>query len=89
MGIADAVSYQFVEPDGSIISQSRALTTLKLDGCHLATQKWVKNHWAQIVWKLAGQVQAQPELFSEKWTSTEVLNQLRYRFATDWTHVTS
>jgi breast cancer 2 susceptibility protein len=32
-----------------------------------------------ILWKLAGQIQAKPSLYKEKWNWTEVIRQLKYR----------
>jgi len=46
----------------------------------LINQKWVDNHWGQILWKIAGQVQAKPSLFDEKWNWGEVIAQLKYRY---------
>ena len=38
------------------------------------------NHWSLVLWKLAGQVQAQPSLFDLRWNWAEVIEQLKYRY---------
>lgn len=48
-------------------------------GCAFVTPEWTKNHWVQILWKLAGEVQAKPDLLTEKWSWEEVISQLKYR----------
>lgn len=53
---------------------------LQVDGCRLVTRKWVDNHYAQILWKLAGLCRAQPSLFRTRWCWAEVINQLKYRY---------
>lgn len=57
----------------------QAYDVLKSDGCELATERWVANHWGLILWKLAAQVRAQPTLLDEKFTWTETIRQLKYR----------
>ncbi|KAH9980761.1 hypothetical protein BJV74DRAFT_897318 [Russula compacta] len=53
-------------------------------GCHLATQEWVDNHWSLILWKLAGTVALDPEsevdVNKRRWSWTETMRQLRYRY---------
>ncbi|KAK8849662.1 hypothetical protein IAR55_004997 [Kwoniella newhampshirensis] len=56
-----------------------ALRELQQEHCTFATAQWVDNHWTQILWKLAGQVQAKPDLFLSKWSWLEITSQLRYR----------
>ncbi|WVQ77705.1 hypothetical protein IAR50_007395 [Cryptococcus sp. DSM 104548] len=75
----NAASYQFAQ-DQSTFGPQEALEAIKECGCSLATFRWVQNHWTLILWKLAGTVQAKPELYEEKWNAEEVTNQLRYRY---------
>ena len=60
-----------------------ALEELRSLGCTFATKDWVKNHWALILWKLAGMVCLDPESESDptqkRWCWGEVIRQLRYR----------
>ncbi|OCF62208.1 hypothetical protein L486_01875 [Kwoniella mangroviensis CBS 10435] len=75
-----APRYRFLAEDDSLLGHADALSILQADGCKFAKAKWVENHWAQILWKLAGQIQARPEIFQEKWCWIEVINQLKYRY---------
>ncbi|WWC95810.1 hypothetical protein V866_002676 [Kwoniella sp. B9012] len=75
-----APRYRFLSEDDSFLGHAEALSLLQADGCEFAKAKWVENHWAQILWKLAGQIQARPEIFQEKWRWSEVINQLKYRY---------
>jgi breast cancer 2 susceptibility protein len=54
---------------------------LKHERCELVTAKWVENHWALILWKIAGQIKARPTvgIFNDKWNWFEVICQLKYR----------
>ncbi|KAI0072234.1 hypothetical protein K474DRAFT_1651388 [Panus rudis PR-1116 ss-1] len=67
-------------PLGPIAAYNR----LKEDGCRLATQEWVTNHWCLILWKLAGMVALEPERESDpqtkRWCWPEVIRQLKYRY---------
>lgn len=79
LNLSNALYYQFIGEDSSALGTAQALGRLKIEGCELATQKWVDNHWRLILWKIAGQVMAKPSLFDQKWNWYEVLCQLRYR----------
>ena len=61
-----------------------ALRELKEAGCHLASQEWVDNHWFLILWKLAGMAALDPEsevsINRRRWSWTETVRQLRYRY---------
>ena len=63
-----------------------ALARLKELGCKLATQEWVTNHYALILWKLAGMVCLEPEreqqTETKRWCWPEVIRQLLYRYVT-------
>jgi breast cancer 2 susceptibility protein len=54
-------------------------------GGNLATQGWVDNHWTLILWKLAGMAALDPmrelEVDRKRWSWTEMMRQLRYRYA--------
>lgn len=79
MGLETAKNYQFIRNGSFACGSAQAFTQLRTEGCQLASQKWVDNHWSMILWKLAGQVLAKPVLFAEKWNWDQVLNQLKYR----------
>ncbi|KAG9119159.1 hypothetical protein FRC07_005976 [Ceratobasidium sp. 392] len=49
-------------------------------GCTLATKEWAKNHWGQIVWKLAGMASTGAEGVKGKWSWEEVSRQMLYRY---------
>ncbi|KAJ7269415.1 hypothetical protein B0H12DRAFT_1208887 [Mycena haematopus] len=55
-----------------------------LRGCALATKLWVDNHWALILWKLAGMVCLDParekDPQAKRWCWAEVIRQLLYRY---------
>lgn len=76
---SNAIYYCFIADDGSTLGNARALEVLKIDGCRFVTKRWVDNHWSLIMWKLAGEVLAKPELFPTKWAWREVVEQLKYR----------
>ncbi|ODN98121.1 hypothetical protein I350_07763 [Cryptococcus amylolentus CBS 6273] len=73
----NAALYHFAL-DQSTFGTQQALKAIKECGCSLATSRWVENHWALILWKLAGLVQAKPELYEDMWNAEEVTKQLRY-----------
>jgi hypothetical protein len=75
----NAITYQFIAEDARTLNNTHALAILHREGCESVSQKWVDNHWVQILWKLAGQVQAKPGLFDIKWNWAEVIAQLKYR----------
>jgi breast cancer 2 susceptibility protein len=79
LDLSNALTYQFIADDASLLTNITAFHTLKRDGCALVTQKWVDNHYVMILWKLAGQIPARPELFNERWKWSEVIEQLKYR----------
>nr|XP_031857611.1 uncharacterized protein CI109_007006 [Kwoniella shandongensis]KAA5524683.1 hypothetical protein CI109_007006 [Kwoniella shandongensis] len=76
----NAKYYQFLAEDGSILGTHQALIRLQGERCLSATAKWVDNHWTHILWKLAGEIQAKPDLFRSKWSWEEVMSQLIYRY---------
>nr|ODN91852.1 hypothetical protein L203_01105 [Cryptococcus depauperatus CBS 7841] len=76
----NAIFHHFILDDGSCFGTEQALKLLQKDGCDTITQKWVNCHWSQILWKLAGEVQAKPAIYIEKWNWNEVINQLKYRY---------
>lgn len=80
LDLSNAIYYQFIASDASKLDAEAALRVLLRGGCRLASAKWVNNHWSQILWKLAGQVQAQPSLFDIRWNWAEVIEQLKYRY---------
>lgn len=80
LDLNNAGIYQFIAEDGKTLDRYHALTVIQQDGCALINQKWVDNHWSQILWKIAGQVQAKPALYDEKWNWGEVIAQLKYRY---------
>jgi breast cancer 2 susceptibility protein len=80
LDLTNAGTYQFIAEDATVLNRHHALTIIQRDGCALATSKWVDNHWSQILWKIAGQVQAKPALFDQKWNWGEVIAQLKYRY---------
>ncbi|KAK4689433.1 breast cancer 2 susceptibility protein, partial [Tremellales sp. Uapishka_1] len=84
LNLANAVFYQFTAEDGPRLGSSLACEVLRLDNCQLVNQNWVNNHWSQILWKLAGTIQAKPELFWHTWTWGEVINQLKYRYEREY-----
>ncbi|KAG9095123.1 hypothetical protein FRC07_011146, partial [Ceratobasidium sp. 392] len=49
-------------------------------GCTLATKEWTKNHWGQIVWKLAGMARTGSEGAKRKWSWEEASRQMLYRY---------
>ncbi|KAI6120654.1 hypothetical protein EDD16DRAFT_1705577 [Pisolithus croceorrhizus] len=89
-----ALSYSFgAETSSSGRSRSTAsghaaaLEELQAKGCSLATKAWVENHWALVLWKLAGMVALDPrsELDPDRrrWCWSEVMRQLLYRYERD------
>ncbi|OWZ37873.1 breast cancer 2 susceptibility protein [Cryptococcus neoformans c45] len=77
---ATAQYYQFLFKDNTHVGTDEALAVMRRCGCALVTPEWTKNHWVQILWKLAGEVQARPDLLTEKWSWEEVISQLKYRY---------
>ncbi|KAF5313184.1 hypothetical protein D9619_002620 [Psilocybe cf. subviscida] len=94
-----AMYYAFnANPSSSMASSStpqptsrgpvEALEALLARGCTLATRPWVDNHWALILWKLAGMVVLEAsnnkdngaKTSQERWCWDEVLRQLLYRY---------
>lgn len=58
---------------------TEALTVLKKSGATLIDIRWVCNHWTLILWKLAAFCRHQPHESALKWSSEEVVRQLKYR----------
>lgn len=76
----NAGDYEFYEAsDDARLGLRQAFDVLKADGAELATERWVANHWALILWKLAAQVRAKPPLIDDKFTWAETIRQLKYR----------
>ncbi|ODO08518.1 hypothetical protein L198_00248 [Cryptococcus wingfieldii CBS 7118] len=73
----NAALYHFAL-DQSTFGTQQALKAIRECGCSLATSRWVENHWTLILWKLAGLVQAKPELYEDMWNAEEVTKQLQY-----------
>ncbi|KAL1406291.1 hypothetical protein Q8F55_007987 [Vanrija albida] len=84
LSLNNAIYYQFIAQDASVLGNVQAFERLKYEKCELVTQKWVNNHWRLILWKLAGQVMAKPALYDEKWNWYEVLCQLKYRYEREY-----
>lgn len=66
------------------LGPAEALKELLDQGCTLATQPWVDNHWSLILWKLAGMVvnldpSKEANLDEKRWCWAEVIRQLLYR----------
>lgn len=80
LDLRNALLYQFIADDATVLNHLHAFKILQMEGCRLVTQKWVSNHWPMILWKLAGQVQAKPALFDQKWNWGEVISQFKYRY---------
>ncbi|KAJ3300138.1 Breast cancer 2, early onset [Borealophlyctis nickersoniae] len=53
---------------------------LKGANVKLVEENWVENHYGWILWKLAGMVRCDPSLYSTRWNTDVVLDQLRYRY---------
>lgn len=50
---------------------------------NLCTKVWVRNHYKQIVWKMATMYRTFPEIYEKKWEFNHVVNQLCYRYETE------
>ncbi|KAG9098302.1 hypothetical protein FRC06_006559, partial [Ceratobasidium sp. 370] len=68
---------EFSFPQGGYAA---ALTMLHERGCALATKEWAKNHWGQIVWKLAGMARTGVEEAKGMWNWEEASKQMLYRY---------
>ncbi|KAL4070686.1 BRCA2, oligonucleotide/oligosaccharide-binding, domain 1-domain-containing protein [Scleroderma citrinum] len=70
-----------------VLDYVAALDELQARGCTLATKPWVQNHWALVLWKLAGLVALDPKSESDpnrkRWCWSEVIRQLLYRYERD------
>ncbi|XAO26180.1 hypothetical protein I312_105014 [Cryptococcus bacillisporus CA1280] len=80
---ATARYYRFLSNENTHVGVDEALAAMRRCGCAFVTPEWTKNHWVQILWKLAGEVQAKPDLLTEKWSWEEVISQLKYREEAD------
>jgi hypothetical protein len=80
MELRFAKGFRFVNDDDSDLGPAEALAKLKADGCEYATPAWTLNHWSMIIWKLAGIIQAQHNLYDKLWNWEEVVSQLLYRY---------
>ncbi|WVQ79198.1 hypothetical protein IAT38_001294 [Cryptococcus sp. DSM 104549] len=79
LDLAAATNYQFQTP-GGVFGSHQAFDLVQKDKCFHATDKWVRNHWSQIIWKIAGEIQAKPDFYRTKWCPGEVVSQLKYRY---------
>ncbi|KIY35782.1 breast cancer 2 susceptibility protein [Cryptococcus gattii E566] len=70
---ATAQYYRFLINENTHVGIDEALAAIRRCGCAFVTPEWTKNHWVQILWKLAGEVQAKPDLLTEKWSWEEQL----------------
>ncbi|WVR08068.1 hypothetical protein IAU60_005114 [Kwoniella sp. DSM 27419] len=84
INLGTASDYRFFRSHQAFLGHEQALAELQEAKCGYATAQWVENHWGQILWKLAGQVLAKPDLFPAKWCWTEVINQLKYRYEREY-----
>lgn len=78
-----AILPSLVDEIPQVLGPAAALEELLNLGCSLATKPWVDNHWALILWKLAGMVALDPESENDsstrRWCWREVKRQLLYR----------
>lgn len=74
-----AAQYIFAGPDGKALGSSEACQQLSELGCVSVTQKWVRNHWALLLWKFAAQAAALPSQTHVYWSFKRMTEQLRYR----------
>ncbi|PKI84953.1 hypothetical protein MVES_000917 [Malassezia vespertilionis] len=65
---------------GATHGPTELLKTLHRLGAHRATEKWVVNHYAVILWKLAGMAAVCPVQAHMYWSYDAVLRQMRYRY---------
>jgi breast cancer 2 susceptibility protein len=61
------------------LGADEAFDYLRSHECSLATQAWVQNHWALVLWKLAAYVCCRTDLFAAVWTFDEVCRHLMHR----------
>ncbi|ORX37738.1 BRCA2, oligonucleotide/oligosaccharide-binding, domain 1-domain-containing protein [Kockovaella imperatae] len=83
--LENASNYSFLK-NGILVPFDTVIDDLRRDGCGLVSRAWASNHWGQILWKLAGECQAQPSLFPNLWTLDEVIRQLKYRYEREFGH---
>ncbi|THH27674.1 hypothetical protein EUX98_g6517 [Antrodiella citrinella] len=76
-----------VPSTAATLGTAAALDELHARGCSLATLEWVENHWALLLWKLAGMVCLDParekDTEKKRWCWKEVMKQLKYRYDRD------
>lgn len=75
-----AAQYAFGGRDGVTQGAAEALAALHALGAARATLRWVQNHWALVLWKLAAYVATDAQRGATWWTWDNVLAQLRYRY---------
>ncbi|KAF5323377.1 hypothetical protein D9611_005592 [Ephemerocybe angulata] len=72
------------EGDPLLLNAAAAYHELIKQGCKLATESWVNNHWCLILWKLAGMAALDPtseqSVDTKRWCWKEVMRQLRKRY---------
>lgn len=74
-----AAQYAFAV-DGAVCGAVEAYASLQATHGVLVTKAWVLQHYALILWKLAGYVAHAPERLSTDWRFDVVLAQLEHRF---------
>ncbi|TKY84780.1 hypothetical protein EX895_005860 [Sporisorium graminicola] len=75
-----AAQYAFEAPNGTLLMQKQAFEELRARGCSNVEMSWVQNHWTLILWKLAAMVRFEPSSAPERWSWTELIRQLLYRY---------
>ncbi|SPO40576.1 uncharacterized protein PSFLO_06058 [Pseudozyma flocculosa] len=72
--------YAFDGPDGEPLGPHEALRTLLARGCPYADERWVRNHWRLILWKMASLTRHRPDEAGWRWSWDELIRQLLYRY---------
>ena len=77
MNLHKAADYEFPGNEGPEAAHD---DLVYYSNCTHVTQAWVNNHYALIIWKLAGIIRAKPSLRQDYWRFEVVCNQLKYRY---------
>ncbi|KDN43004.1 hypothetical protein K437DRAFT_225895 [Tilletiaria anomala UBC 951] len=81
---ARAHDFEFLAGDESNLNKTLgpldALEALRKDGAKHVDIRWVQNHWALILWKLAAICRHVPGESQQRWRWGEVIRQLKYRY---------
>ncbi|TFK56630.1 hypothetical protein OE88DRAFT_1730102 [Heliocybe sulcata] len=68
----------------ALLDPQAMLEQLLAQGCRLASQAWVDNHWGLILWKVAGMVSLDPKPESNpgtrRWCWRHIREQFLYRY---------